>query len=262
METIFTAAPISRRSLATLGKLTALSLVGSGFGFIYLQAFILQAMEMPLPVFTVLALSLAAIVATGFRPLPLLGSVFGVLTIVGNWQPLIYDLKHPENTHTFGYVLVMLALAAIQICTGIGATAQNYRSLERRAPRFLSLALTALAAVVVGATLVAAIPREAGSVSLSADIIAQFPAVTIEDYTGRTVRVKAGELVGLRLENSSSAGHSFDVDALNVHAPMQPGTTSVAVFRADTPGTFQFYCEPHFDKATGQGMHGTLVVEP
>ncbi len=55
METILSGAPISRRPLSTLGKLTALSLVGSGIGFIYLQAFILQAMEMPLPVFTVLA---------------------------------------------------------------------------------------------------------------------------------------------------------------------------------------------------------------
>jgi plastocyanin len=37
---------------------------------------------------------------------------------------------------------------------------------------------------------------------------------------------------------------------------------SLALFTADTPGVYTFYCSPHYNKATGQGMHGTLIVEP
>ncbi len=43
---------------------------------------------------------------------------------------------------------------------------------------------------------------------------------------------------------------------------MPPGETGVALFRADKPGTYTFYCAPHYDKKTGEGMKGTLIVEP
>lgn len=42
-----------------------------------------------------------------------------------------------------------------------------------------------------------------------------------------------------------------------------PGNSdSLALFKADTPGTYIFYCAPHYNKASGSGMHGTLIVEP
>jgi plastocyanin len=73
--------------------------------------------------------------------------------------------------------------------------------------------------------------------------------------------VRAGELVALRLENADQAPHSFDVDELGVHAPIPVGQSGVAIFRPSAPGTYTFYCAPHFDKASGQGMKGTLIVQ-
>ncbi|HWQ13566.1 MAG TPA: plastocyanin/azurin family copper-binding protein [Roseiflexaceae bacterium] len=43
---------------------------------------------------------------------------------------------------------------------------------------------------------------------------------------------------------------------------MPAGQDSLALFVAGQPGTYTFYCAPHYDKATGEGMHGTLIVEP
>ena len=44
-------------------------------------------------------------------------------------------------------------------------------------------------------------------------------------------------------------------------SPMPAGEEGLAVFTAPAPGTYRFYCAPHYDKASGQGMHGTLIVE-
>lgn len=63
------------------------------------------------------------------------------------------------------------------------------------------------------------------------------------------------------MDNGDFVAHSFDVDALNVRAPMPTGEPGLGVFSATEPGTYQFSCAPHFDKASGQGMQGTLVVE-
>ena len=38
--------------------------------------------------------------------------------------------------------------------------------------------------------------------------------------------------------------------------------TALALFTAGRPGRYVVYCAPHYDRATGQGMKITLVVEP
>jgi plastocyanin len=75
------------------------------------------------------------------------------------------------------------------------------------------------------------------------------------------LKVKAGETVALRLENSDGETHFFDVDEFNIHAPVLPGEEGLALFKPTQAGTYTFYCAPHYDKATGEGMKGTLIVE-
>jgi FtsP/CotA-like multicopper oxidase with cupredoxin domain len=67
------------------------------------------------------------------------------------------------------------------------------------------------------------------------------------------------QVAGTRYRYST---HYFEVDELNVHALMPTGKDAVAIFRATQPGTCTFYCHPHANKATGQGMLGTLIVAP
>ncbi len=42
---------------------------------------------------------------------------------------------------------------------------------------------------------------------------------------------------------------------------MPAGKQGVALFKPTTPGTYTFYCSPHSDKTTGEGMVGKLIVE-
>jgi plastocyanin len=119
-----------------------------------------------------------------------------------------------------------------------------------------------LVALLVGALLVAAILRTGRAAQVSPVVLEQLPPVTLNAFNGGEIRVKAGQLAAFRLENPTAAGHSFDVDELSVHIPMPSGSHSLALFSADKPGTYTFYCAPHYDKGSGQGMHGTLIVEP
>ena len=42
---------------------------------------------------------------------------------------------------------------------------------------------------------------------------------------------------------------------------MSPGEASLTLFKPTQPGSYIFYCTPHYNKATGEGMKGTLIVE-
>jgi plastocyanin len=102
------------------------------------------------------------------------------------------------------------------------------------------------------------------SAGVSPEVLATLPSLTGRNYmfSQREIRVKAGETVALRLENADPEAHVFEIDELSVHAPMLAGQTGVALFRPLRSGAYTFYCTPHFNKATGEGMKGTLIVEP
>ncbi len=51
------------------------------------------------------------------------------------------------------------------------------------------------------------------------------------------------------------------MDELNVHAPVLAGEEGLVLFKPTEAATYTFYCAPHYDKETGEGMKGTLIVE-
>ncbi len=253
----------TRSPLSALAKLTMGALIGLGLALVYLQAVLLGQVEMPLPILAALSVVLAGIIAIGWRWTPALGAIWSAFLVAGNWQPMQYDLQHPEETHVFGFVLVVLALAVLGVVSGVGATVQNYRRAAdaRRAPRSLPYLLVVIGALLVGAISVAAIPQVGGTVTASPDALQAAQTVGLEVFNGGEIRVKAADVAALRITNSDAVGHSFDVDELNIHASLASKGDGVALFKA-TPGTYTFYCAPHYNKATGEGMHGTLIVEP
>jgi len=256
------------KRLSGFSKLVVGALIGFALMYLYLQAVLIRQITMPLPIFSVISLVLAALVAGrpigGWRWTPLLAVVWSLVLLLGKLDLVLYELAHPENTHQFAWQLVMLWLVTVGVVAGIGATVQNYRlpAAERRLPQWLRWSFTAAAGLLVGAVVVAAIPQTGRGVQVDPAILTQLPAVTLDAYKGGEIRVKAGQLTALRLDNPTGAGHSFDVDELSVHVAMPNGSESLALFTADTPGSYIFYCAPHYDKATGNGMHGTLIVEP
>ena len=252
----------ARRPLAGFGKVTAggLVLVAALIG--YLQV-LFGGFDPIITGIAALALVFAVVVAIGLRWAPLLGTlVFGALLallgVVAAGE-VAFTLAHPGSAMFAVFVLAIPTLL-IGLAASIAAVVQNYRGVGRSTPAWLTPALLLIAGLAVGAAVVGGVPQ-AGDAGVSQETLAALPAVTLDKYDGGEVRVKAGETVALRLENPDGVAHTFTVDDLGVDALMPAGKNSLALFKPAKPGTYTFYCVPHYDKATGQGMHGTLVVE-
>lgn len=229
--------------------------------------------------------SIAPMLILGFGLDPMLSSIAGgcaviaVLCALGfRWAPalaLLPGLGLPAMLVPFlltnlGSPLFLAGLAlsgcgAIAVVGGVAATAQNYlRPAGERALPLWALAFTALVVGAVGgAEALARSPRPAPAASVSSPMLAALPVLTGQnfEFAQTEIRVRAGEMVALRLENLDPEYHQFDIDEFEIHAPMPVGQTGLALFRPTEPGVYTFYCAPHYDKASGEGMKGTLIVE-
>ena len=261
--TLVTPRRFTRKPLPATGKLAVLGLIGLASAFIYLQAILIGMLIPPLAIFAVISLVVAGIVALGWHWAPLLGALWSAFLVVGNTREIGYSLSHPAELRGFVFIVFMLAMASIGLVAGIAAVVQNRRG-QRAAPRTLAAALTGLAGVCLGAVLVAAVAAGGVNAGVSPETLSALPALTTANFAfdQPELRVKVGETVALRLENADSEGHSFDIDELNVHALIPTGESSLALFKPTKAGTYTFYCAPHYDKASGEGMHGILIVEP
>lgn len=83
-------------------------------------------------------------------------------------------------------------------------------------------------------------------------------AATSFAFSPETITVTAGEDVAISLTSTDKALHDFTVDELDAHVAAKPGKTATGGLRADTPGTYTFYCSVVGHRAAG--MTGTLVV--
>lgn len=267
MEASFTQAATRtarRTPLSGLGKLTAGALAGVAALLGYLQVGLFGGFDPMISGIAAAALIMAGVVAIGWRWAPLLGTlVFGALLallgMVGS--EIVYVLAHPGGA-MFTFIVVALPVLLIGLVASIAAVVQNYRAAERRTPGWLPAALLAVAGLVAGALAVGSIPQAGSPAGVSPDALAALPAVTLDKFANGQIHVKAGEFVALRLENPDGIDHAFVVDELSVSAPMPAGKHSLAFFKPTKPGTYTFYCTPHYNKATGEGMHGTLIVDP
>jgi plastocyanin len=254
----------SRQPLAALGKLTIAALIGIALAVIYVLAAVFGQVDPMGLTFSGLPLIAAGVMLAGWRWTPALGALVGLLLLAMIGPMAVFALADPGGG-MFAPVLIVLVLSAVAVALGIGATVQNYRraAADRRAPRWLAAALAGVAGLMVGAILIGMVPRPDVTTGISPEVLGQLPALTTKNFEfGQAeIRVKAGETVALRLENSDPEIHFFDVDELNVHAPIPAGKQGLALFKPTTPGTYTFYCTPHYSKESGEGMKGTLIVE-
>ncbi len=251
----------ARQPRATLSKVCIAALVGLAVALVYVQANMIKQIDPPLMVFSALLLLGAGLIMTGWRWTPLVGALLSALVVAGNSKAVIYDLTHPESFHSFVFMVVAVSLATMGVASGLAETVQNYRTIERRAPRGTGVCLALLAGMCMGAILVGAVPR-AGGAAISAELLASLPAVGTPGmhFDQTELKARVGETVALRFDNGHAAPHSFDIDALNVHVAAAPGKQSLIMFKPSTPGTYAFYCGvPGYREA---GMVGTLVVAP
>ena len=252
-----------RRRLSTLRSVMIAGLIGNVVVNIILQVLIVQALIVPLTIIMALTLLIAGLCATRWRWAPLLAVLWVMVSVVPGAEPYSYNLTHPAETALFSSTLISLVLLVIAVVTGVVATVSGERQgAEGSAPRWLSGFLIGTATFVLGASLVATIPPPEATTGVSAEALAQLPALVAgrNTFDRAELRTRVGETVVLRLENSDTQTHSFDIDAFDVHVPMPASMPALALFRPSAPGTYTFYCRiPGHSEA---GMVGTLIVEP
>ncbi|MDR7486077.1 MAG: cupredoxin domain-containing protein [Armatimonadota bacterium] len=74
------------------------------------------------------------------------------------------------------------------------------------------------------------------------------------------VRIRAGEVVNLRLVNQGVTAHDLVVPSQGIWLVAPTGRTAVSGFRSDVPGEYEFFCSvPGHREA---GMVGRIVVTP
>ncbi|HEY6407957.1 MAG TPA: hypothetical protein VIY29_10865 [Ktedonobacteraceae bacterium] len=263
---------LSRQPLATLGKLTVAALIGDALAFAILLLTILLAtgaIILPLLIVTVVLLVVAGIVATGVRWTPLLGALIGLGTIIGGvftQQYFVYHLTHPAEVGPFMLSLLICMFAIVAICTGIGATVQNYRDTARYAPRWLPIPLAALGGFVLGALLVAllvqATPVAGSTTSVNGEATVH---MGISNFAQSSVTVSKGSK--LTLIDDGSYPHILSNGvwvnntphlATEAGAPsiqnVQVNGNSIEIGPFNTAGTFHIYCTIH------PGMNLTVIV--
>lgn len=254
-----------RKPLAALGKLVVAALVAMGMVALLNGLILTGGLDVFSLVPALIAFVLAGLVATGWRWAPAVAAVFSMLLLLAILAFSTATLARPQEPD-FPSVVLFLSLGLVAAAAGIGATVQNYRGGERRAPRWLAYALIALTGLVLGAILVALVPAQGTAAGVSPEILAGLPTIKTEGFAfdQRIIRVKAGETVALQLSNEDTTAHSFDVDELDVHAPMPSEQPGLALFRPAEPGTYTFYCSipGHANPEARTGMIGTLIVEP
>jgi nitrite reductase (NO-forming) len=91
-------------------------------------------------------------------------------------------------------------------------------------------------------------------------MLAQLPTLGVVSnrFDRAELGARVGETVALRLHNSDTAAHSFDIDAFNVHVSMAGGTDTLGLFRPTAAGTYTLYCA--VPGHTEAGRVGALIV--
>jgi hypothetical protein len=208
MDITMTSARVeTKEQRSGLSMLVVGALVGMAFMFTYLQVMLIKQLVMPLAIISGISLLLATLIAGrpfgGWRWTPLLGTGWSLMLLMNDRNIILYEIAHPGNTHQFAWLLVMLACVTTASVAGIGATIQHYRTsaAERRLPRWVLWGFTTMAGLLVGAVLVAAIPQTPSGVQISRAQLAQLPVVSLDAFNGGEIRIKAGELTGLRREH-------------------------------------------------------------
>ncbi|HEY6406102.1 MAG TPA: hypothetical protein VIY29_01415 [Ktedonobacteraceae bacterium] len=264
---------LSRQPLATLGKLTVAALIGDALAFAILLLTILLAtgaIILPLLIVAVVLLVVAGIVATGIRWTPLLGALMGLGTIIGGvftQQYFVYHLTHPAEVWPFLLSLLICVFSIVAICTGIGATVQNYRDTARHAPSWLPIPLAVLVGFVLGALLVALLAQATPASSSTASVNGEAAVhMGVSNFLQSSVTISKGSK--LMLIDDGSFPHilrngvwvnNTPHPAVEAGAPsvrdLQVNSNTVEIGPFNTAGTFHIYCTIH------PGMNLTVIVQ-
>jgi plastocyanin len=171
-------------------------------------------------------------------------AVAAVLLVVGNIEPLIYDLSHPEEAPIFILNVLALGLAALGLIAGIVAFRGRPLSL-----RPITLGVGSVVAVASIFSLVAMLTLDGDDQQ-----VGDVAVMTEHGKFPERIEVTAGSH-WFYLENRDRIRHTFVVDSLDINMDM-PSVVSRREQATLAPGEYEFYC----DVPMHESMRGTLVV--
>lgn len=192
----------------------------------------------------------------------LVAALPGLLIVLLNATDIAYDITHPANTEGFLRSVFVLAGEMGVICGGITAFLEVRRNrVSWTRSGHAGRVSVAVVGVLLGAAMTSVL---AGSITVGAGV-AEEPTVTgmltaeKNAFVETRLQMKDGEVLGLFLVNEDSISHSFDIDSLDIHVQMPPGSTTAVAVNPTGPGNLEFFCGvPGHREA---GMTGTIAVD-
>ena len=184
-----------------------------------------------------------------------------VLFLLMNAPFIPYSLTHPAD-ESFTSIVMLVAATIVLVSAGVmvfrevraGASAEG-------AGRREVLAVAIVTGVTLGALATGVLAAQAGGGTGS---VAAAPTTTATlvaegtDYLTATYSMGSSEVMGLFVENRDSFGHSFDIDALNIHVQVPANSTIALSIKPTGAGPLEFYCAIPGHKEAG--MAGTIDV--
>lgn len=195
-----------------------------------------------------------------------------VLFVFGAYNALL----HPgSGTEATGMWLIFLG-ALLGILGGVGGFVQGRRGGHAPAGGILR----ARHGVVAFALVLLVLGSMATAQLAGADLrnVTERPAAHVEAedtvrvvltgyaFAPKEVRIPAGTLVNLQVENGDPAMHTFAyaLDGVTYETPIPSGSVVTIPMKFDAPQQIHFWCSPHSGGPSDMGedsMWGTLIVE-
>lgn len=260
----------SRQPLSAFGKLTIAALLGGAVSSGVLALAIGYPDNIALLIVTACQVLAAGLIVTRIHWMPpLVVLLSGIFFYQVSNEPFVgYHLANPKAGGFFPFVLDILIIACALVTLGasIGATVQNYRQGERKAPRWLASTLTGLAGMVIGAILIAAIGQTSAPTGTTYTNGVPTVHMSAVNFSQPSVIIPKGsklllidDVTALHILSTGSWENGVPTPANEPGAPpvtnVQVNGKSVEIGPFTTAGTYHIYCTVH------QGMNLTIIVQ-
>jgi hypothetical protein len=185
-----------------------------------------------------------------------------VLFMLMNAPFIPYTLTHPADAG-FPSVFTLVVGTIVLVWAGVVAFREvRSGSSGEGAGRRQLVAVSIVAGVTIGAFATGVLAAGAGAGGNGAVAAAPTTTATLvaegTKYLTTSYSMGSSDVLGLFVENRDSFGHSFDVDALNIHVQIPANSTVALSLKPAGAGPVDFYCA--IPGHTEAGMAGTIDV--
>ena len=187
----------------------------------------------------------------------------GILVLLFNSFYGPYALAHPADALSFVTTLSVLVAGILVVVGSLTAWLEVRRGRRLwQAHGRAGFIVAGVAGLVAGACLTSVL---AASSTSAGTVLSEPPAATAAVIAQNTKFLEArlvatsGEVLGIFVTNKDGYAHSFDVDALRIHVPLPPASTTFVAVKPTTASVLQFYCSVPGHKDAG--MVGTISVQ-